>query len=94
MRLRAARNKEFTVYIIPAWKWKEFLAFELIGGTAFYFICKKTANSELFGIAANIAGPQMLKYMMAAYRADRVNRLGPSQRLTPPLTEQHFSRLI
>lgn len=88
MRSRAARNKEFTVYIIPAWKWKEFIAFELIGGAAFYFVCKKTVNSELFGIAANIAGPQMLKYIMAAYRADR---FGPSERKTPPLTEQHVS---
>lgn len=72
-RARAARNKEFTVYVIPAWKWKEFIAFELIGGTAFYLLCRKTANSELFGIAANIAGPQMLKYLMAAYRLNTKN---------------------
>lgn len=91
MRSRAARNKEFTVYIIPAWKWKEFIAFELIGGTAFYFICKKTVNSELFGIAANIAGPQMLKYMTAAYRGPG-GPTGLSERLTPPLTEEHVSR--
>ncbi|MDQ0061055.1 hypothetical protein [Paenibacillus harenae] len=68
MRKRSVRAKEFTVYVIPAWKWREFIAFELIGGFAFYFVCKKTANSELFGIAANIAGPQMLKYMTSLYR--------------------------
>ncbi|WP_138752645.1 hypothetical protein [Paenibacillus sinopodophylli] len=70
MRIRASRNNEFKIYVIPAWKWKEFLAFELIGGTAFYLLCRKTAHSELFGIAANIAAPQMLKYVMAAYRID------------------------
>ncbi|WP_235237285.1 hypothetical protein [Paenibacillus alkaliterrae] len=57
-----------------AWKWKEFITFELIGGTAFYLLCRKTAHSELFGIAANIAGPQMLKYMMAAYRMETKKR--------------------
>lgn len=68
MLIKRVKNNEFTVYIVPAWKWKEFLAFELIGGTAFYLLCRKTANSELFGIAANIAGPQMLKYMTGSYR--------------------------
>ncbi|WP_028612027.1 hypothetical protein [Paenibacillus harenae] len=68
MRSRAARTKEFTVYVVPAWKWKEFIAFELIGGTAFYLVCRKIAHSELFGIAANIALPQMLKYIMSSYR--------------------------
>ncbi|NIK76202.1 hypothetical protein FHS15_001309 [Paenibacillus castaneae] len=67
-RMRSMENKEFTIYVLPAWKWKEFLAFELIGGAAFYLFCRITAHSELFGIAANIAGPQMLKYVMASYR--------------------------
>ena len=74
MRTRSAKNKEFKVYVIPAWKWKEFIAFELIGGTAFYLLCRKTAHSELIGVAANIAGPQMLKYLMAAYRLDAKKR--------------------
>ncbi|WP_419871985.1 hypothetical protein [Candidatus Pristimantibacillus sp. PTI5] len=73
MRTRAVINNEFKIYVIPAWKWKEFLAFELIGGTAFYLLCRKLAHSELFGMAANIAGPQMLKYLMAAYRLDAKN---------------------
>ncbi|OMF38647.1 hypothetical protein BK133_00095 [Paenibacillus sp. FSL H8-0548] len=80
MRTHAARNNEFKIYIVPAWKWKEFIAFELIGGAAFYLICRKTAHSELFGLAANIAGPQMLKYLMASYRLDTKNvpQLPPS----------------
>lgn len=73
MRTRAVKKNEFKIYVIPAWKWKEFLAFELIGGTAFYLLCRKLAHSELFGMAANIAGPQMLKYLMAAYRLDAKN---------------------
>lgn len=68
MRKQRARTNEFTVYVIPSWKWREFIGFELIGGMAFYLICKKTAGSELFGIAANIAGPQMLRYMTSLYR--------------------------
>ncbi|MGO4371355.1 hypothetical protein [Paenibacillus sp. 2TAB19] len=68
MKKRTPPTKEFTVYVVPAWKWREFIAFELIGGFAFYLVCKKTANSELFGIAANIAGPQMLRYMTSLYR--------------------------
>ncbi|WP_424767226.1 hypothetical protein [Paenibacillus sp. sgz302251] len=78
MGKQAASNKPFTVYVIPAWKWKEFLAFELIGGAAFYLICRKTAHSEIFGIAANIAGPQMLKYMMQVYRLDIKKRSAAS----------------
>jgi hypothetical protein len=61
----------FAVYIIPAWKWKEFFAFEMIAGTAFYMLCRKLAHSELFGMAASVAAPQMLKYIMAAYRSER-----------------------
>ncbi|MBD2867649.1 hypothetical protein [Paenibacillus arenilitoris] len=84
MRLRAARNNarngQFTVYVIPAWKWKEFIAFELIGGTAFYLVCRTIAHSELFGIAANIAGPQMLKFLTSAYRNDAKNVPRPPSR--------------
>lgn len=71
---RSGKNNEFTVYVLPAWKWKEFIAFELIGGSAFYLFCRIAAHSELFGIAANFAGPQMLKYVMAAYRIDKKKR--------------------
>lgn len=68
-RIQAVRGEPFTVYIIPAWKWKEFLAFELIGGTAFYLIGKIMTHSEWFSIAINMAGPQMLKYTTAAFRS-------------------------
>ncbi|MEK3881908.1 hypothetical protein [Paenibacillus sp. PL2-23] len=66
---KAGRRDCFTVYIIPAWKWKEFIAFELIGGTAFYLIGKLMTHSEWFSIAFNMAGPQMLKHTFAAFRA-------------------------
>ena len=68
-RIQAGREGPFTVYIIPAWRWKEFIAFELIGGTAFYLIGKIMMHSEWFGIAINMAGPQMLKYTSAAFRS-------------------------
>jgi len=74
LRIRAAKKDEFKIYIVPAWKWKEFIAFELIGGAAFYLLCRKVAHSEIFGMAANIAGPQMLKFVMAAYRLDTKKR--------------------
>jgi len=74
LRKRAAKKEEFEIYVVPAWKWKEFIAFELIGGAAFYLLCRKVVHSELFGIAANIAGPQMLKFLMAAYRLDTKKR--------------------
>ncbi|MBH5317363.1 hypothetical protein I6N90_05990 [Paenibacillus sp. GSMTC-2017] len=61
-------GESFTVYVIPAWKWKQFIAFELIGGTAFLLISKIIIHSEWFCIAANIAGPQMLKYTFSAFR--------------------------
>ncbi len=64
-------DASFTVYIVPAWKWKEFLAFELIAGTAFYMLCRKMAHSEMFGMAASVAAPQMLKYLMASYRSEQ-----------------------
>ncbi|MCR2802408.1 hypothetical protein [Paenibacillus soyae] len=67
-RRMAARGEAFAVYIIPAWKWKEFIAFELIGGTAFYLIGKIMTHSEWFSVAINMAGPQMLKYTFAAFR--------------------------
>ncbi|WP_141500484.1 hypothetical protein [Paenibacillus luteus] len=84
MRTRSVHKKEFKIYVVPAWKWKEFIAFELIGGTAFYLLCRKTAHSELFGMAANIAVPQMLRYLMAAYRLDAKNvpQPPPSKKLT------------
>lgn len=68
-RFGTGRKDVFTVYIIPAWKWKEFIAFELIGGIAFYLFGKILTHTEWFPIAANMAGPQMLKYTYAALRA-------------------------
>lgn len=59
----------FAVYIIPAWKWKEFIAFELIGGAAIYLVGKILIHSDWFCIAANMAVPQMLKYTFSALRA-------------------------
>ncbi|GKU75894.1 hypothetical protein [Paenibacillus sp. L3-i20] len=67
-RLLNSGCEHFTVYIIPAWQWKQFIAFELIGGTAFLLISKIIIHSEWFCIAANIAGPQMLKYSFSALR--------------------------
>ncbi|MFD0588527.1 hypothetical protein ACFQZE_10980 [Paenibacillus sp. GCM10027627] len=58
----------FKIYVVPAWKWKEFIAFELIGGMAFYLIGKVVAQSEWFCVAVNMAGAQMLKYTFAALR--------------------------
>lgn len=68
-RKQTGHRDVFTVYIIPAWKWKEFIAFEMIGGMAFYLISKIAVHTEWLCIAANMAGPQMLKYTYAALRA-------------------------
>lgn len=72
MLLRYGKNKTdgdaFTVYVIPSWQWKEFIAFELIGGAAFYLLGKLIVQAEWFCVAANIAGPQMLKYLTASFR--------------------------
>lgn len=68
-RKRSSQKDGFTVYIIPAWQWKEFIAFEMIGGMAFYLISKIMVHTEWLCIAANMAGPQMLKYTYAALRA-------------------------
>ncbi|RJE91212.1 hypothetical protein D3P07_03890 [Paenibacillus sp. 1011MAR3C5] len=67
-RLGTGNKDVFIVYVVPAWKWKEFIAFELIGGIAFYLIGKILTHSEWFSVAANMAGPQMLKNTYAALR--------------------------
>ncbi|REK75738.1 hypothetical protein [Paenibacillus paeoniae] len=69
VRFEAEKKDAFTVYVVPAWQWKEFIAFELIGGFAFYLVCKIMTHVEWFSIAANMAAPQMLKYTYAALRA-------------------------
>jgi len=68
VRFGAGKNDAFIVYVVPAWQWKEFIAFELIGGIAFYLIGKILTHSEWFSVAANMAGPQMLKNTYAALR--------------------------
>ncbi|WP_168121008.1 hypothetical protein [Paenibacillus sp. HB172176] len=70
MRIRPnARLREpFAVYVVPAWKWKQFIAFELLGGIAFYLISKVLISTEWFCIAANMAGPQMLKHAVNPFR--------------------------
>jgi len=68
VRFGAREKDSFIVYVVPAWQWQEFIAFELIGGIAFYLIGKILTHSEWFSVAANMAGPQMLKNTYAALR--------------------------
>lgn len=67
--MRLARYDEFVIVVVPAWKWKEFIAFELVGGFAFYLVGKVLAQAEWFCIAANVAGPQMLRYTNSVFRS-------------------------
>ncbi|MDQ6422278.1 hypothetical protein RB620_22885 [Paenibacillus sp. LHD-117] len=69
-RIRLARyDDDILIVVVPAWKWKEFIVFELLGGTAFYLIGKVLVQTEWFCIAANMAGPQMLKYTNSVFRS-------------------------
>ncbi|WP_214628585.1 hypothetical protein [Paenibacillus agaridevorans] len=67
-RIPSARNKGYVIVVVQAWQWKEFFAFELLGGLAFYLVGKVMAQAEWFCIAANVAGPQMLKYTNSVFR--------------------------
>jgi hypothetical protein len=67
--MKLARYDEFVIVVVPAWKWKEFIAFELVGGFAFYLVGKVLAQAEWFCIAANMAGPQMLRYTNSVFRS-------------------------
>ncbi|MFD0961298.1 hypothetical protein [Paenibacillus chungangensis] len=60
-------RETFTVYVIQAWRWKEFIAFEMIGGAAFYLFGKWMLQVEWFGLMANLAGPQMLRHALGMH---------------------------
>lgn len=67
-RMKPAGHSDYVFVVVPAWKWKEFVAFELIGGAAFYLVGKLLLQAEWFCIAANLAGPQMLRYTNSVFR--------------------------
>lgn len=68
MRASNAGRDRIVILVVPAWMWKEFIAFELLGGAAFYLIGKLIMGAEWFSVAANVAGPQMLRYTATAFR--------------------------
>ncbi|MBO7746246.1 hypothetical protein I8J29_18720 [Paenibacillus sp. MWE-103] len=54
-------KQEFVVVVVPLSEIKKFVAIDIVGGTALYYLIKLPLHSVLWAMAGSMAGPMLIR---------------------------------
>lgn len=72
------RNKqEILVVVVPLSEIKKFVAIDIVGGTALYYLLKLSLHSMLWAMAGSMAGPMLVRLSLPKRSAGETAKLKP-----------------